>query len=144
METYADDTLFFRDWPQRIRIVIRYMNYKRFGAESTLTFGDQATAGASRNLPLRSSLRFRFQRREIFRRVDIHGSFRQSGNGVTSIPESRKNAGAPASGCKRCKTRKQVALEQRRYAQRAAILGRNDWSVLRCAAVCASPQGDRP
>lgn len=41
IETYADDTLFFRAWPQRIRIVIRYMNYKRFGAESTITFGQQ-------------------------------------------------------------------------------------------------------
>ena len=40
-ETYADDTLFFRDWPQRIRISIRYSDYKRFGAESTVTFGDQ-------------------------------------------------------------------------------------------------------
>ncbi len=40
VETYADDTLFFRDWPQRIRVVVRYMNYKRFGAESTITFGD--------------------------------------------------------------------------------------------------------
>lgn len=40
-ETYADDTLFFRDWPQRIRITIRYSDYKRFGAESTVTFGDQ-------------------------------------------------------------------------------------------------------
>lgn len=39
-ETYADDTLFFRDWPQRIRIIIRYLNYKRFGAESTITFGE--------------------------------------------------------------------------------------------------------
>jgi hypothetical protein len=39
VETYADDTLYFRDWPQRIRVVIRYMNYKRFGAESTITFG---------------------------------------------------------------------------------------------------------
>jgi hypothetical protein len=39
-ESYADDTLFFRDWPQRIRIVIRYLNYKHFGAESTITFGD--------------------------------------------------------------------------------------------------------
>jgi hypothetical protein len=38
-ESYADDTLFFRDWPQRIRIVIRYLNYKHFGAESTITFG---------------------------------------------------------------------------------------------------------
>lgn len=40
-ETYADDTLFFRAWPQRIRIIIRYMDYKKFGAESTLTFGNQ-------------------------------------------------------------------------------------------------------
>lgn len=40
-ETYADDTLFFRDWPQRVRITIRYSDYKRFGAESTVTFGDQ-------------------------------------------------------------------------------------------------------
>lgn len=39
--TFADDTLFFRDWPQHIRILVRYMNYKRFGAESTVTFGDQ-------------------------------------------------------------------------------------------------------
>lgn len=41
VETYADDTLFFRDWPQRIRIIIRYMDYKKFGAESTVTFGEQ-------------------------------------------------------------------------------------------------------
>ena len=40
VETYADDTLYFRDWPQHIRIVIRYTDYKRFGAESTITFGD--------------------------------------------------------------------------------------------------------
>lgn len=40
-ESYADDTLFFRDWPQRIRIVIRYLNYKRFDAESTITFGGE-------------------------------------------------------------------------------------------------------
>jgi hypothetical protein len=40
-QSYADDTLFFRDWPQRIRIVIRYLNYKRFGAESTITFGGE-------------------------------------------------------------------------------------------------------
>ncbi len=41
VETYADDTLFFRDWPQRIRIEIRYMDYKKFGTESTITFGAQ-------------------------------------------------------------------------------------------------------
>ncbi len=44
VETYADDTLFFRDWPQRIRVVIHYLNYKRFGAESTLTFQGPETA----------------------------------------------------------------------------------------------------
>jgi hypothetical protein len=38
VETYSDDTLFFRDWPQRLRTIIRYMNYKKFGAESTITF----------------------------------------------------------------------------------------------------------
>ena len=47
VETYADDTLFFRDWPQRIRIVIRYMNYKKFGAESTLTYDDITAAPAN-------------------------------------------------------------------------------------------------
>ena len=34
--TYADDTLQFRNGPQRIRLRIAYSNYKRFGAESTL------------------------------------------------------------------------------------------------------------
>lgn len=41
VETYADDTLFFRAWPQRIRIIIRYSNYKRFGSESTITYGTE-------------------------------------------------------------------------------------------------------
>ncbi len=41
VETYADDTLYFRDWPQRLRVEIRYMNYKRFGAESTVIFGGE-------------------------------------------------------------------------------------------------------
>jgi hypothetical protein len=36
--TYADDTLFFRGGPQRIRMVIRYSDYKKFGAESTIVF----------------------------------------------------------------------------------------------------------
>lgn len=42
VETYANDTLFFREWPQRIKIVIRYSDYKHFGAESTVTFGQEA------------------------------------------------------------------------------------------------------
>lgn len=41
-ETLADDTLFFKDWPQRIRITIRYVNYKKFGVQSTLTFQGEA------------------------------------------------------------------------------------------------------
>lgn len=43
VETFADDTLFFRQHPQRIRITIRYMDYKRFEADSTITFGDDKT-----------------------------------------------------------------------------------------------------
>jgi hypothetical protein len=39
-ETYADDTLFFKDWPQRIRVIIRYSKYEKFGVEATLTFDD--------------------------------------------------------------------------------------------------------
>jgi len=36
--TFADDTLYFRTGPQRIRLVIRYSDYKRFGADSKITF----------------------------------------------------------------------------------------------------------
>ena len=36
--TYGDDTLYFRDGPQRIRMIIRYSQYKKFGAESKITF----------------------------------------------------------------------------------------------------------
>ncbi len=36
--TYADDTLFFRTGPQRIKLTIRYSNYQRFGAESSIVF----------------------------------------------------------------------------------------------------------
>jgi hypothetical protein len=42
VETYADDTLFFRAWPQRIRVIVRYTNYKRFGASSNITYGPAA------------------------------------------------------------------------------------------------------
>jgi hypothetical protein len=38
VETYADDTLYFRSGPQRIRLVIRYSDYKRFGADTKITF----------------------------------------------------------------------------------------------------------
>ena len=36
-QTYADDTLYFRNGPQRIKLSIRYENYKKFGSESKLT-----------------------------------------------------------------------------------------------------------
>jgi hypothetical protein len=36
--TYADDTLYFRTGPQRIRLVIRYSDYKKFGADSKIIF----------------------------------------------------------------------------------------------------------
>jgi hypothetical protein len=38
--TYADDVLPFSTGGQRIRLTIRYSDYKRFGAESTVTFGE--------------------------------------------------------------------------------------------------------
>jgi hypothetical protein len=36
--THADDTLPFRNGPLRLRMRIEYRDYKRFGAESTITF----------------------------------------------------------------------------------------------------------
>lgn len=38
VKTYGDDMLHFRTGSQRIRIIIEYSNYKRFGSESTITF----------------------------------------------------------------------------------------------------------
>ncbi len=38
--THADDTLRFPTMSQRIRMVVRYQNYKRFGAEEKITYGD--------------------------------------------------------------------------------------------------------
>jgi hypothetical protein len=39
--TRANDTLHFRDSNQRIRMVVKYENYKRFGSETNVTFGDE-------------------------------------------------------------------------------------------------------
>ena len=36
--TYGDDTLYFRTGPQRIRLIIRYSKYQRFGADTKITF----------------------------------------------------------------------------------------------------------
>jgi hypothetical protein len=38
VETYGDDTLYFRTGPQRIRLVIRYSQYKKFQAHSKVTY----------------------------------------------------------------------------------------------------------
>ncbi len=38
VQTYADDTLFFRGGPQRIKLSIRYDSYKKFGADTSVTF----------------------------------------------------------------------------------------------------------
>ena len=39
MMTYGDDTLDFRGGAQRERLTIRYSDYKRFGADSKITYG---------------------------------------------------------------------------------------------------------
>jgi len=39
--THADDVLHFKDNSQHIRMVVKYQDYKRFAAQSTITFGDE-------------------------------------------------------------------------------------------------------
>lgn len=39
VKTYANDTLPFRNGPIRVRLTILYSQYKRFGAESVITYG---------------------------------------------------------------------------------------------------------
>ena len=39
--TFADDTLPFRTGPLRLKMTIRYKDYKRFGAESKITFEEK-------------------------------------------------------------------------------------------------------
>ena len=45
--TVANDTLHFKELDQRIRQTIRYEDYKQFGAETKITFGDEAKDGAN-------------------------------------------------------------------------------------------------
>ena len=40
VKTFGDDVLQFRNGPVRLRTMIDYSNYQRFGAESRITFGD--------------------------------------------------------------------------------------------------------
>jgi hypothetical protein len=52
--TIANDTLHFQNLDQRIRQVIRYEDYKQFGAQTTITFGDEVkdeAAPAPQNAP---------------------------------------------------------------------------------------------
>jgi len=43
--TRANDTLQFKDSSQRIHMTVKYENYKRFGSESSVTFGDEVRDG---------------------------------------------------------------------------------------------------
>ena len=39
--THADDVLHFQNSSQRIRMVVKYQDYKRFGADTSVTFGEE-------------------------------------------------------------------------------------------------------
>jgi hypothetical protein len=45
--TRADDTLHFPQGPQRIRMIVKYQDYKRFGAETSVTFGAEVPDSAA-------------------------------------------------------------------------------------------------
>jgi hypothetical protein len=38
VKTYGEDTLYFRAGPQRMRLIIRYANYKRFSADTKIEY----------------------------------------------------------------------------------------------------------
>jgi len=42
--TVADDTLYFENAPQRIKMLVKYENYKQFRAESEIKYGGEAAA----------------------------------------------------------------------------------------------------
>jgi hypothetical protein len=44
--TRANDTLQFRNSSQRIHMTVKYENYKRFGSDTSVTFGDEVPDGA--------------------------------------------------------------------------------------------------
>jgi hypothetical protein len=41
IHTHADDTLYFRNGPQRMRLTVRYANYQKFQAESKIVPGER-------------------------------------------------------------------------------------------------------
>ena len=47
--TYADDVLNFRTGPQRIKVIVQYKDYKKFGSDTNIKFGDNLR-GLSRQL----------------------------------------------------------------------------------------------
>ena len=49
--TKADDTLHFRDMSQRIRMVVKYQDYKRYEGRSTIKFGDVVEDGKTTGPP---------------------------------------------------------------------------------------------
>jgi hypothetical protein len=49
--TVANDTLHFKNGDQRIRQTIRYEDYKQFGAETKITYGDEAKDDANPGQP---------------------------------------------------------------------------------------------
>ena len=49
--TRADDTLHFRDMSQRIRMVVKYQDYKKYEGRSTIKFGDVVDDGKSTGAP---------------------------------------------------------------------------------------------
>jgi hypothetical protein len=49
--TRADDTLHFKDSSQRIRMVVKYQDYKRYEGRSTIKFGDVVEEGKTTGQP---------------------------------------------------------------------------------------------
>ncbi len=47
--TYADDVLNFETGPQRIKVIVQYKDYKKFGSETTIQFGDQEVTTPQQN-----------------------------------------------------------------------------------------------
>jgi outer membrane lipoprotein-sorting protein len=49
--TYADDVLNFETGPQRIKVIVQYKDYKKFGSETTIKFGDQEVPSQQNSQP---------------------------------------------------------------------------------------------
>src|SRR5215470_8388200 len=49
--TRANDTLHFRDMDQRIRMVVKYQDYKKYEGRSTIKYGEVVDDGKSQGQP---------------------------------------------------------------------------------------------